>query len=178
MVSGTASFSDVEGSNAIEIKYRTAPYVVGSVTLAPLFFFSLWMEWSTELKGWTVSAICAGGAVYCIWRALDRRPVVVLDEKGLRDRRLGFVHWPWSRLKSVDAINDAPRLPYSFQRERHCGVMLHFDSNVASSTWRGESLQSSAFLNLLTTQVGPAQFVEYVRRYAPHVMINTDKLEQ
>ena len=177
MAPDTASSSEVESGNAIKIKYRTAPYVVLTVAvLAPLSMYSiLSMTSDASLRDWILAAVCVGGTIYCIWRALDWRPVLVLDENGLRDRRLGLVHLPWSRLRRVEAINESAE---SSSSGRRCGVALHFDHNVAPSSSNGESLQPTVFINLMTTEIGPAQFLEHVRRYAPHATISTDKLEQ
>ena len=105
------------------------------------------------------------------WWAIDRRPVLVLNTRGLRDRRLSFDVLPWSEMTHVEVLS------YSRPLESNYGVRLHFRRHMMMETYFRADWKSEAFVNLQGLDVHPTQMVEYLARFAPDVSVDTKLLE-
>jgi hypothetical protein len=113
--------------------------------------------------------LCA--LIWHAWAAMSRRPLIVLDRQGLRDRRLGFHLLPWADLLRLD-----PEARGWGVENR--GVCLHFRRGVPIFLPReprpGDVYPTRVVdIPLFATDTAPAELIEHVKRFAPHVTIGT-----
>jgi hypothetical protein len=106
-----------------------------------------------------------------IWWVIDRRPVLVLNANGIRDRRLSFDVLPWSEITRAEVLS------YSRPLKTYSGVRLHFRRHMMMVTYLRAVWESEAFVSLEGLDVHPLQMVEYLTRFAPHVSVDTTLLE-
>src|SRR5262249_33483595 len=99
--------SEPANGNVIEVRYDAQTNLWLTVVFAiaitfPIALGGLAQGWFGLLRPIIAAPFfftACGYAGYFAWCAFDRRPVLVLDENGLRDRRLGSVLLPWARLR-------------------------------------------------------------------------------
>ena len=120
---------------------------------------------------WPRYAVLGAIFIGAIWFAVDRRPVLILDAQGLRDRRQGSALLPWSDMTRAEAIY--------FQRlwGRQMGVRLHFRKNVPIRIFCRWSPVTTVYIATRRLNVEPVQLVEYLKRFAPHVAVDETQLE-
>jgi len=153
--------SELSGSDVIEVRYNASiafAIAAGLILIVVLSFAAAgWKGWSLLIWNlWLVVII----PLY-LWRSFDRRPVLLLDKDGLRDRRLGSVLLPWSQLKSATAATN--------RIGALCGVVLNFD-RVITIFPPGIAVSKVEIL-VRGLDTDPRTLLEHVRHFAPHAAI-------
>jgi hypothetical protein len=159
----------VSTDDVITIRYCAKVYSIAAAAFVVLLLISgaaRWETFSTDVRAW----LLAGVIFFVLWRALDRRPVLILNRTGFRDRRLGTALFPWSAVSRVE--------PVSNDWLKFQGVTLHFDRNVTVARFYGSYETSAVFIKMGPgIDIEPGRFVEYLRRFAPDVAIDTRNLK-
>jgi hypothetical protein len=170
MASDGAS-SELPGTNAVEVHYHAASafWVAGGISALALIVLTLG-KWTLlgfiHLLVWNLSALVL--IPYFLWRGLDRRPILVLDEEGLRDRRLGSVLLPWSQLKRASEY--CPWTGGLLNTE--AGVVLHFDRVITVFPWGAGQALTSIVIRVAALEISPHILLDLIRRFAPHAQID------
>ena len=155
--------------DVITIRYCPKVYLIAGAVFVLLLLIVgpvRWETFSTDIRAW----LLAGAILFVLSRLLDRRPVLILTRTGFRDRRLGSAFFPWSAVSRVE--------PVSNNWLKFQGVTLHFDPNVTVARFYGSYETSAVFIKMGPgIDIEPARFVDYLRRFAPDVAIDTRNLK-
>src|SRR5215510_976529 len=155
--------SELSGSDVIEVRDNASlafAIAAGVILIVALSFAAAgWRGWFLLIGNtWFVVVI----PLY-VWRRFGRRPVLLLDKDGFRDRRLGFVLLPWSRLKSANASQN--------RIGALSGVVLKFDRLM--TIFPPGITVSEVEIPLLGLDTDPLILLEHVRRFAAHATVET-----
>jgi hypothetical protein len=109
------------------------------------------------------------GLAYRSRTFLDRRPVVVLDANGIRDRRLvlPLPVIPWSRIMRAQV---EAKLAWKVPR---IGITLRLRENPDGT---GPTFPYVIYIDLVSLDIDPRNFVEHIRRLAPQLPIDATAL--
>jgi hypothetical protein len=138
-----------------------------------------------RLLYWAGGFFLLGVTAFSIWRAFfDHVPVLVLDENGLRDRRLNFVLVPWSRLVRAEVRSKSIL---------SIAVLLQFDRALLLPRYPRDALFSpivravrklmglrpplletrELLIPLTDLDTTYREIFDYIRRLAPHASVGS-----
>jgi hypothetical protein len=157
------------GNCAIEIRYKRSNFFLAIAICVMLVAGGIaWAVLAPSEQSMFV-VILGFTALIAIPRArmfLDRRPVVVIDAIGIRDRRLGLPLIPWPRITGADVENRVTNLSAAII---NVGVRFHIqDGHVRSNP----AFPDSVYVDLAPFDMDVNEFVKYVRHFAPHLRID------
>lgn len=159
----------------VEIKHSIWKSLVG-LSLVGLTSVAYWINPSwLELSSVGVWGFRIGlglATAYALWQLCDRRPVLLLDHTGLRDRRMRWVELPWSQLIFVKAVPIPNPVGWGPAFASIMNVEFEFDRQIAVQSidwlWRWSvSSKSKIVIDLRGLDVGVAKFLDHVRHFAP-----------
>ena len=113
---------------------------------------------------------------YVLWQLCDRRPVLLLDDSGLRDRRMRWIELPWSQLLFVKAVplpNPFGSGPF-FVSIMNVEFELDRQITVPSIDWLGRwsvSPKSKIVIQLRGLDVSVGKFLDHIRHFAPKATV-------
>lgn len=159
----------------VKIKYSIWKSFVGlslaGLTSAAYWINPSWLELSS-VGVWSFRIGLGLVTAYAVWQLCDRRPVLLLDHSGLRDRRMRWVVLPWSQLISVKAVPIPNPVGWGPAYASIMNVEFEFDRPIAvpSIDWLGRRSvlsKSKIVIDIRGLDVGVVKFLDHVRHFAP-----------
>jgi hypothetical protein len=178
-----AMSSTADGDDgAVRLRYIIAPYMavwamLVLIALACIGALSLGYRPSDfDLILTFVSLNCLVFPVLAMHRernVFDRTAVLVLDPNGLLDRRISPKPIPWSQVKRARPIQryETKTPPYGVKVEFKEETKLQSKEDVPNSSLLGPISAAAVYIDLREVRIRPAEFVEHIRRLAPHVAV-------
>ncbi len=159
------------GSNrAIEIRYDRANFFgIAALLVVVAGGGIVWALLAPSERSMVLAAMGLVPLVVLIFQRrtyLDRTPVVILDGKGIRDRRLGLPQIPWSRIDGAQVVNRVSvggRWAYL-----SVGVRLHIEESSDLS----DPFPYDVYIDLAPLNMTVNEYVEHLRHFAPRLPID------
>ncbi len=106
----------------------------------------------------TARPILVAGILFCLWRMLDRRPQVIVDEHGIFLRRAyGLIPWPEiSSHEWIPGINGMPNLMLTFRTPTHWIAKAPLWVRLLRRGMHRKALVTTIVFNHLTPEPGCA----------------------
>jgi hypothetical protein len=161
------------GNRTIEIRYKRSNFFGGIAICVMLVAGGIaWAILAPSQVSMFVLLFAFLAPIILFERArtfLDPRPVVVMDASGIRDRRLGFLLIPWSRISSADVENRVTGIFIGKTADLHVGVRLHLKERLLTSN---PALPEQVYVDLAPFDTDVNEFVKQMRHFAPHLRID------
>jgi len=161
-------------SRAIELRYDRSPDRLAAIAISTLMAIGL-IAWAilspsgasifSAIFGCVVAAVIAVGRVRLL---RERKPIVVIDAMGIRDRRLSYPVIPWAFITSVDVENRFVIL-LSPVPTLNLGVTLHIKEGRLEFD---ADLPSRIYVDLAPLAVNLDEFVKHLCHFAPTLPID------
>jgi hypothetical protein len=161
------------GNRAIELRYEQSFLLAGvaACVMGAIGFIAWAILGPSETSMFFAIAGSPVALAVAVVRgrvALDRRPVVVIDAVGLRDRRLALPVIPWARISSADIENRVTGI--GTRVVRLCvGATLHIEEGRVGLD---PTLPYNVYIDLAPLAVTASLFVEYLHQFAPNLPLD------
>jgi hypothetical protein len=109
-------------------------------------------------------------------KVFDWRPVLTINEQSLYDRRWGTGPIPWSQIAKVRAIDQQDVLRVRAYGGYNYGVVLELKKPVVVPSLFGKRPKNWLFISLVHLDIEPIALVAHIRRFAPHLEIDTSEI--